>query len=55
MVSSTGTLVNRDSTSNETSENSSELSILFIKSGKVDILMTVTSFLAKGLRYFTIK
>ena len=55
MVFSTGILVNRDSTSYETSSNSSELPILFIKSVKVDISLIVTSFLAKGSRYFTVK
>ena len=55
MVSFTdGILVKRDSMSYETSSYSSELVEFYIKSGKVNVLIIVNSFLAKGLRYFAI-
>ena len=54
MVSFTGIIVKRNSTSYETSSYSSELVKVFIKSGKVNILLIVNSSLAKGLIYFAI-
>ena len=54
MVSSTGILVKRDSTSYETSSYSFELDAFFTKSGKVKVSLTVNSFLANGFRYLAI-
>ena len=49
MVSSTGIFVKMNSASYETSSYSSKLLKFFIKSGKVNVLLVVNSFLAKGL------
>ena len=52
MVSSTGILVKKDSTSYETSSYLPELVKLFIKSGRVNVSLIANSFLDKALRYF---
>ena len=54
MVSSTGILVKRDSTSYETSSYSFELDAFFTKSGKVKVSLIVNSFLANRFRYLAI-
>ena len=54
MVSSTGMLVKRDSTSYETFSYSFELEAFFTKSGKVKVSLIVYSFLANGFRYLAI-
>ena len=54
MVSSTGILVKRDSTSYETSSYSFQLDAFFTKSGKVKVSLIVNSFLANGFRYLAV-
>ena len=54
MVSSTGILLKRDSTSYEISSYSFELVAFFTKSGKVKVSLIVNSFLANGFRYLAI-
>ena len=54
MVSSTGILVKRDSTSYETSSYSFQLDAFFTKSGKVKVSLIVNSVLANGFRYLAV-
>ena len=54
MVSSTGMLVKRDSTSYETFSYSFELDAFFTKSGKVKVSLIAYSFLANDFRYLAI-